>query len=268
MKEGTFMKKIGLIGAGQMGGALLKGLLAANYILPEEIIVSGGKSGTAKALQEELHFVLGQTNVEVAHSDMVILAVTPKIMPSVLTEIKDAISKETLIISLAASMELKEYQDILGSDKKIVRAIPNTPVSIKAGMTAITFGENLTEMECELVNGLFQSVGETVVLAETKINSASTLSGCSPAFIAIFIEALADAGVLNGLSREEAYLLAEQSLIGTAKMALLSGKHPGAIKDDVCSPGGTTIQGVVTLEEYGFRNAVIKAINASTNHKH
>lgn len=89
-----------------------------------------------------------------------------------------------------------------------------------------------------------------------------------PAVLAIFIEALADAGVLNGLSREEAYLLAEQSLIGTAKMALLSGKHPGAIKDDVCSPGGTTIQGVVTLEEYGFRNAVIKAINASTNHKH
>lgn len=268
MKEGSFMKKIGLIGAGQMGGALLKGLLETKTISPEEVIVSGGKSGTAQALQEELHFILGESNVEVAQADMVILAVTPKVMPTILTEIKDVISENTLVISLAASMELQEYQAILGADKKIVRAIPNTPVSIKAGMTAITFGENLTEAECEVVNRLFQSVGETVVLEESKINSASTLSGCSPAFIAIFIEALADAGVLNGLSREEAYLLAEQSLIGTAKMALLTGKHPGAIKDDVCSPGGTTIQGVVALEEYGFRNAVIKAISASTNHKH
>ena len=137
-------------------------------------------------------------------------------------------------------------------------------VSIQAGMTAVSYNDQIGSGERDKTESLFQAVGEVVEVSEAQLNSAGTVSGCSPAFIAIFIEALADGGVLNGLSRKQAYLLAEQAILGTAKLALLSGDHPGIVKDDVCSPGGSTIKGVVALEQFGFRNAVIQAIDAAT----
>lgn len=259
------MRKIGVIGAGQMGGAFIKGLIESKLIAATELLVSGGRGETAKNLQKEIGFILGSSNQEIAEKvDILILAVTPKVMPTVLTEIKTALKSDTLIISLAASMLVEEYQSVLGTEAKVVRAIPNTPVSVLAGMTAISYGENINPSEKEEVAAIFQAVGEIVEVEETQLDSASTLSGCSPAFVALFIEALADGAVLNGLSRQQAYILAEQAILGTAKLALVSGNHPGALKDEVCSPGGSTIKGVVALEQHGFRHAVIQAIDAAT----
>lgn len=259
------MDIIGVIGAGQMGGALLKGLIESEFSAPDSIYVSGGNGETAFLLQKELHFNLCQSNSEVAEkADIVILAVTPQIMPSVLNEIKSSLTPDTLMISLAANMAFSEYAALLNEKIKLVRAIPNTPVSIQAGMTAVSYNEQIGTVEREKTEALFQAVGEIVEVNEVQLSSASTVSGCSPAFIAIFIEALADGGVLNGLSRKQAYLLAEQAVLGTAKLALLSGDHPGVLKDDVCSPGGSTIKGVAALEQFGFRNAVIQAIDAAT----
>lgn len=264
MKRSDEMDIIGIIGAGQMGGALLKGLIESGFSAPDSVYVSGGRGGTAALLQKELHFNLCQSNSEVAEkADILILAVTPQIMPTVLNEIKDAIVPGTLLISLAAGMVFNEYTKLLNEKIKLVRAIPNTPVSIQAGMTALSYNEQIGSSERDKVETLFQAVGEVIEVSETQLNSAGTVSGCSPAFIAIFIEALADGGVLNGLSRKQAYLLAEQAVLGTAKLALLSGDHPGLLKDDVCSPGGSTIKGVVALEQFGFRNAVIQAIDAA-----
>lgn len=251
-----------------MGGALIKGLIESGSIDATEIYVSGGNGQTAKNLQKQLKFTLCLSNVElVEKAEILILAVTPTIIPTILTEIKEVIQPDTLIISLAASMLIQDYITILGSKVKLVRAIPNTPVSVLAGMTAVSYSESITEQDRDEVEELFQAVGEIVEVAEVQLASASTLSGCSPAFIALFIEALADGGVLNGLSRKQAYLLAEQALLGTAKLALITGQHPGELKDDVCSPGGSTIKGVVALEKHGFRNAVIQAIDAATKNE-
>lgn len=265
MKRSDEMDSIGVIGAGQMGGALLKGLIESGFSSSDSVFVSGGSGRTAAILQKELHYNLCQSNSEVAKKvDILILAVTPQIMPTVLNEIKEAIMPGTLLISLAAGMEFSEYTKLLNEKIKLVRAIPNTPVSIQAGMTAVSYNDQIGSSECDKTEALFQAVGEVVEVSEAQLNSAGTVSGCSPAFIAIFIEALADGGVLNGLSRKQAYLLAEQAILGTAKLALLSGDHPGIVKDDVCSPGGSTIKGVVALEQFGFRNAVIQAIDAAT----
>lgn len=261
------MKKVGIIGAGHMAGALLKGLLSANFVDTDHVMISGGKSGKAQSLAQELDCKFTNSNREIVkNSDILILGVIPKIIPQVLNEIKDDIRPDQLLISLAASFSYDDFYGILPDTTAIVRAIPNLPVAVKAGVTSLAWHPHLSAEQVKTVKMLFEAVGAVIDVEEGKLNVASALSGCSPAFFAMFIEAMADAGVMYGLNRKDAYFLAEQAALGTAKSLLDSGQIPAILKDDVASAGGVTIKGIAALEEYGMRNAVIQAIKASTGH--
>lgn len=253
----------GFIGVGHMGGALLRGLLKAGSIKPEDTYISGGTSDRARRLAEELGVRFCRSNAEVAkNSDRLILGILPSIMKEVLLEIRESVSPDTEVISLAASFPLSDLQRTLGADAKLARALPNLPVAVCSGMTAVSFSPSLKEAERSGIRSLFESVGRAAELSEDKLAIASAISGCSPAFVAVFAEAMADAGVYYGLSRKEAYLFSEQAISGTTSAILSEGILPAEFKDRVASPGGTTIKGLAALEQYGFRNAVIQAIHA------
>lgn len=262
------MAKIGIIGVGHLGSALINGLLKSRYIDAGNLFVSGGSSDKAKkmALQLGCHFC--ETNTEVvSQSDILILAVIPKILPDILQQIKSHIKQEHTVISVASSFTLSEFYQYLPQDLAIVRAIPNIPSAVCQGMTAITTSSNIAPQQLALVKGLFSAIGKIAFVEENKLEISGTVAGCSPAYVALFIEALSDAGVLAGLSRDEAYLFSKQAVLGAASVLLDQDMLPAQLKDSVSSPGGTTIRGVAQLEKYGFRNAVIEAIKASAKMK-
>lgn len=250
--------KIGVIGTGNMGGALMDAFCL-------------DKRNTMRAYNrggEKLEHVCARTGAMPAGSaaeaaagcDLVLLAVKPIVMPSVLEEIAPVLQKDQIVVSIAVGLTLDFYTAVLGTDAKIVRAMPNTPASVQAGVTAFTFGEAVTAEEQQAVLELFSLAGGIVVLPERLMNAASALTGSSPAYVYMFIEAMADGGCFAGIPREQAYKMAAQAVLGAAKMVLETGKHPGALKDEVCSPGGTTIRAVAELEKRGMRSAVIEAI--------
>ncbi len=252
--------KIGIIGTGNMGGALM-----------DAFSRDAGNTMTAcNHGQEKLLAVCDRTGAvpvsapaeAVRGADLILLAVKPIIMPQILTEIAPVVTKDQIIVSIAVGLTIQSYEDVLGTDKKIVRAMPNTPAAVQAGMTAFTFNDNLTPQEQEAVLGLFSLAGETAVLPERLMNAVSALTGSSPAYVYMFIEAMADGGCYSGIPRAEAYKLAAQAVLGAAKMVLDTGKHPGKLKDEVCSPGGTTIRGVAELEKSGMRSSIIEAIRS------
>lgn len=250
--------KIGIIGTGNMGGALM-----------DAFCLDGGNSLRAyNQGREKLERVCRRTGAIPAASareaiegcDLILLAVKPIVMPSVLEEIAPAVRPEQLVVSIAVGLTIDFYAQALGRDKKIIRAMPNTPAAVQAGMTAFTFGEKVTEEEQRQVLDLFALAGGTAVLPERLMNAVSALIGSGPACVYMFIEAMADAGCYEGLPRAQAYQLAAQVVLGAGKMVLETGKHPGVLKDEVCSPGGTTIRAVAELERRGMRSAVIEAI--------
>ncbi|MFD2617221.1 pyrroline-5-carboxylate reductase [Terrilactibacillus laevilacticus] len=256
-------KTIGFIGSGNMGSAIIRGLIQAGVVNKEDIIVSSGKSGRKEKLQQEIGFQLKENNVIVAQeSDILFLAVKPHIIPTVLTELKQTMTNETLIVTVAVGLTIQSYKDALGQEAKVIRALPNTPSAVGEGMTSISFESPVTEEDWHAVNKLFSAIGKTEVIDEKLMNAAAAIAGSSPAFVDMFIESLADGGVLNGLPRASAYKLAAQAVLGSAKLVLESGEHPGLLKDQVCSPSGTTIEAVRTLEKHGFRHAVIDAVDA------
>ena len=248
--------KIGVIGTGNMGGAL-------------DAFQKGGHAMRAcNHGRAKLEAVCARTGAEpvdsaaaaIQDAELVLLAVKPIIMPSVLEEIRDNLRPDQILVSIAVGLTLDSYAQVLGADKKLVRAMPNTPAAVQAGMTAFTFGENVTEAEQQRVLDLFSLAGGTAVLPERLMNAVSALTGSSPAYVYMFIEAMADGGVFAGIPRDQAYQLAAQAVLGSAKMVLETGKHPGVLKDEVCSPGGTTIRAVAELEKAGMRSAVMEAI--------
>lgn len=255
------MNTLGIIGAGHMGGSLLVGLLKANYVEPSQVIVSGGTSRKAAALAEELGCTYTPDNAVVAQNcDTLILGVVPKILPQILSEIKKYITSDHLLISLAASFTYADFYKILPADTQIAIGVSNLPVAFNAGITSIAHNHILTDENSKKVNKLFKTVGITTQMNEDKLPASTVIAGCSPAFYAMFVEALADAGVMYGLTRSEAYLLAKQAALGSAQMLLQGNIPPAALKDNVASPGGMTIKGIAALEEHGLRNAVIQAV--------
>lgn len=252
--------KIGIIGTGNMGGALMDA-----FCLDPNNTLRAYNHG-----REKLEAVCGRTGAIPAASaaeaidgcDVILLAVKPIVMPSVLEELAPVLRPEQLVVSIAVGLTIESYSKILGPDKKIVRAMPNTPAAVQAGMTAFAFGPHVTEEEQQTVLDLFSLAGGTAVLPERLMNAVSALTGSSPAYVYMFIEAMADAGCYAGIPRAQAYQLAAQAVLGSAKMVLETGKHPGVLKDEVCSPGGTTIRAVAELERCGMRSAVIEAIKA------
>ena len=258
------MKNIGLIGVGHMGYALLEGLLRSGTAQPQTTYISSKSAQKLKTVAKKTKCIPCKNNTILAKEcDVIILAVSPLVLPQVLEEIKAYVGKKTLLISLAASFTIARIEEALSAPAAIARAIPNIPVSICQGVTSITVAQGLSATHMKVLTQLFESVGKILFVEEKKLDTAIAISGCSPAFAALFIEAMADAGVYAGLSREESYLLSEQAVLGTAATLLEKGMLPAQFKDMVATPGGITIKGIAALEKNGLRHAVIEAIRAS-----
>jgi len=256
-------RKLGFIGVGNMGEALVKGLLASGAARPDQVWVSARRKERIAELVST-YGVHGGSNSEVAReSDVLVLGVKPQILDQVLRGISHDVSQDKLVISVAAGVPIAAIERRLNPPMRIVRAMPNTPATVGAGATAIALGEHATDADLAIARAIFDSVGITVQLEEVQLDAATGLSGSGPAYIFLIIEALSDAGVKVGLSRRAAMQLAAQTVLGSAKLLIESGQHPGMLKDAVTSPGGTAIAGLHTLEAGGLRNVLMNAVEAS-----
>lgn len=258
-------RKLGLIGCGNMSQAMMGGIIKSEVFPSKDVIVADiCKENLAKA-KEKYNVITTTKNTEVASKvDILVLAVKPNIYPIVIKEIKDVVKDDVIIITIAAGIEISRTQEMFGKKLKIVRVMPNTPALVGEGMSALCPNELVTEGELKTVVNIFESFGEAEVVNENLMDVVTSVSGSSPAYVYMFIEALADGAVLDGMPRNKAYKFAAQAVLGSAKMVLHTGKHPGELKDMVCSPGGTTIEAVAMLEEKGFRDAIISTIRACT----
>ncbi len=256
------MAKIGFIGMGNMGTAILLGALKT---FPKEDMIFCAKTlETRRRIYEETGVEYTDTNAECANKcKYLFLAVKPQFYGEVLKEIRYMITPEHVLISLAPGKTIAELKLELGNDKRVVRAMPNTPAMIGEGMTALSCRlEEFSDVEQNILGKIFNSLGRMEYVDEKLMDAVVCASGSSPAFAYIMIEALADGAVRCGMPRKQAYVFAAQALRGAASMVLETGEHPGALKDQVCSPAGTTIEGVAVLEACGMRNAVLKASEA------
>lgn len=256
------MKKIGFIGAGNMGYPLLCG--AIKQFGKEQVTFRCAHEEKNKMIETETGVSSAPSLRELVQQvSVIVLAVKPQFFDDILTEIKEDIRADHTIVSMAPGVTIEYLSNALGKIPTIVRTMPNTPAMVGEGMTAICFGNQEIKEENEtLITKLFEAVGKTVILKESLMDASIIASGSSPAFLYLFMEALADGAVKYGIPRAQAYEMVAQTMIGAGKMLLETKEHPGKLKDNVCSPGGTTIAGVAALEEHGFRNAVIKACDA------
>ncbi len=257
-------RTIGLLGAGNMAEAMIRGLVSAK-VAADGISASGPRQDRLNQLTDRYGIHTTTDNIElVARAQVLVLAVKPQIIHSVLAEIAEHVAAETLVISIAAGVSIASIEERLPSGAHVVRAMPNTPALVQAAATAISAGEHASNEDLALATFIFDAVGITVVLAESQLDAVTGLSGSGPAYIFLILEALADAGVKVGLSRRNAQKLAAQTVMGSAKLLLETGQHPGQLKDMVTSPGGTAIVGLHTLEEGGLRTTLINAVESAT----
>jgi pyrroline-5-carboxylate reductase len=258
-------QKVGFIGGGNMGEALIKGLLAANLVPPEAIYASDVRIERLRALDQQYGVQLLQENAELVREvDIVILAVKPQILPSVVRQVAAAVTKRKLLISIAAGVSTTTIRAALGKDARLIRVMPNTPALVLEGVTAIAKAEGLEPGDLDTAGEIFSAVGRVVTLDEDLMDAVTGLSGSGPAYVAVVVESLADGGVKMGLDRITAMTLATQTVVGAARLMLETGMHPGALKDMVSSPGGTTIAGIAAMEEGGIRDTLIKTVERAT----
>ena len=256
-------KKIGLIGTGKMGEALIKGILHARLVPPDNIYASDADFVKLQSLAKEHKINTCRDNCgAVVKSDVLIIAVKPQIVPAVLKEIKNSI-KNQLIISIAAGVPIETFENALPDGTKVVRVMPNIAATVKEAASAISPGSAVSKEDEAIAGEIFNAIGRTVILPEHLMDAVTGLSGSGPAYIFMIIEALADGGVHEGLDRKTAKLLAAQTVLGAAKMVLDNGTHTGELKDMVTSPGGTTIRGIRVMEERGVRVAMMNAVIAA-----
>ena len=256
-------KKIGFVGGGNMAQAIIGGLVKSGQIAPENIWVFDRKPETNQALAQQYGIHAAASAEALAQEvDILFGATKPAVLPGVLKSLANALKKEAVVVSIAAGVSLESLATVLGHDRKIIRAMPNTPALVNQGMTSVTPNALVSEQEVADVVAIFRSFGKAEVVSEYLIHPVVGVSGSAPAYVFMFIEAMADAAVLGGMPRAQAYQFAAQAVKGSAEMVLESGKHPGELKDMVCSPAGTTIEAVKVLEEQGFRAAVINAVEA------
>lgn len=253
---------LGFIGGGAMAEALLSGIVAHGLARPEEVWVSDIDANRVSYLRQTLGVQAASDNNEVLQKcQVVFLAVKPQVAPTVLSGLKGRWEKKHLVVSIMAGVPLA-YLEQHTDPARLVRVMPNTPCLVQTGAAAIAGGSNATPKDVTTVKELLSAVGKTVVLDEGLLDAVTGLSGSAPAYVYMFIEALADGGVMAGLPRPVAQTLAAQTVLGAAKMVLETGEHPGNLKDKVASPAGTTIAGIATLEEGGFRGLVLDAVLA------
>jgi pyrroline-5-carboxylate reductase len=260
-------KKLGFIGGGNMAEAMIKGLLSAGFIEAKNIDVSDPIASRLEFLHSEYKIKTTTDNREVVEKcDIIILAVKPQSVKKVLRGISDLVDSGKLVVSIAAGISIATLESNLEKGRKVpvVRTMPNTPALVQEGVTALAPGSHVTKADMLLAHRLFEAVGKTVDVDEVHIDAVTGLSGSGPAYIFMIIEALSDAGVKMGLPRNVANILTVQTVLGSAKLARESGKHPGELKDMVTSPGGTTISGLHTLEAGGLRTTLMNAVEAAT----
>ena len=258
------MATLGFIGTGNMGGALARA--ACKSIPSDQVFLSNRTAEKAKALAEELDCRVADNEAIAESADFIFLGVKPQIMADLLAEIGPVLAKREsrfILVTMAAGLTIARIQELAGGNYPVIRIMPNTPAAIGEGMILYACGEGVAQTEEKVFLDAMAGAGRFSPLPEKLIDAGSAVSGCGPAFVDLFIEALADGGVACGLPRAAAMEYAAQMVLGSARLVLESGKHPGVLKDAVCSPGGTTIQGVRTLEEAGFRGAVMDAVIAA-----
>ena len=258
------MLKLGFIGAGNMGSAILRGLIAAQYLSADDMAICDLSARKLEQLSDEIPgLTCTESDQELAEMcDMIILAVKPQYMEETIDHIFGELNGKS-VISIAAGWTVDQIAHALeGSGAAYLRAMPNTPAMVGEGMTAICEDTTFDQDDFEFAKGIFDAVGRTVVLPEKLFDGVIAISGSSPAYVFMMIEAMADAGVKEGLPRAVAYEMAAQALLGSALMVLQSDTHPAALKDAVCSPAGTTIEAVEELERKGFRAAIMDAMKA------
>lgn len=257
------MYKLGFIGCGNMGKAMMGGIINSGQLKASEIMVSDLNEAALTQAHEELGIHTTTDSVTLAKEcEIIVVAVKPNIYGIVLEQIKAVLEDSKIIVTIAAGITLDFVENILGSDKKIVRTMPNTPALVGEGMTAMCPNKNIDKDTQDYILSLLSAFGKTEIVGEYLIDSVIGVSGSSPAYVFMFIEAMADAAVLAGMPRAQAYTFAAQAVYGSAKMVMETGMHPGALKDMVCSPGGTTIEAVKMFEKTGLRSAVIESMTA------
>ena len=260
-------KKICIIGTGNMGEALISGLISSASSKPENIICTDVREAVLNQIEQTYGVRTTTKNLEaVADSDIVIYAVKPQIMAAVLNETADKLDMSKIIISIAAGVPMEAIESCLNKKLRLIRVMPNIAAAVKEAATAVAAGKHASEEDIKLAMAVFNSIGKTVFIPENYLMDAITgLSGSGPAYIFLIVEAMADAGVKVGLSRQEALYLSAQTVLGAAKMLMETQEHPGQLRDRVTSPGGTAIAGLATLESGGLRTTLINAVEVATN---
>ncbi len=254
--------KLAFIGAGNMAQAMIAGILRHGLVEAEEMIATAASRATIDKVASEYGVAVSLDNRQAAEAEMVVLAVKPIYYESVIQEIRDVVTENQIIITIAAGKSIDWVENAFGGRRKIIRTMPNTPALVGEGITGVCPNENITEEELKQVCALLEGFGKAEVINESLMDAVVAVSGSSPAYVFMFIEAMADAAVAEGMPRAQAYRFAAQSVLGSAKMVLETGKHPGELKDMVCSPAGTTIEAVKVLEEKGFRGTVMDCMHA------
>lgn len=257
--------QIGFIGCGNMATAIIKGIIRNNLVSAKDIIGADLSKASLKQIQNEHGILVTADNKEVVNkAEILFLSVKPQFYETVIEEIRDTVTSAQLIITIAPGKTLEWLEQQFQKPVKLVRTMPNTPALVGEGITAACRNANVTDEEFEDVTKILQGFGRCEVVPEHLMDVVTAVSGSSPAYVFMFIEAMADAAVADGMPRAQAYEFAAQAVLGSAKMVLETGKHPGELKDMVCSPGGTTIEAVRVLEEKGMRSAVFEAMKACT----
>jgi pyrroline-5-carboxylate reductase len=258
-------KKIGFIGFGKMAQAMAGGMIHSELVRADQIMASMRTEKSRTLAAEQFGIEVSAVNRDIAVSaDVLFLAVAPYTYFEVIEEIKEDINPEAIIITVAAGITTSDVENAFGKKVKVVRTMPNTPSLVGAGMTAVSVNSEITDEDLETVEKLLSSFGKVEIVAEEQMDTIPAISGSSPAYVYMMIEAMADGGVRQGLTRDQSYRLAAQAVLGAAQMVLETGKHPGELKDQVTSPGGATIAAVSTLEQERFRGAIIAAMDSCT----
>ena len=257
--------RVAVLGAGKMGGILLQAFLKQNLFAPDQIHATVGHAERALALSTQWGVDVSTDNLKAASkADLILLGVKPLQVPDLIAEIRPALTKTKTLVSFAASVKTRAIEDAAGLEIAVIRAMPNTPSALGAGAAALCRGRFVSAKQMELAQRIFETVGRTVTVEEKHMDAVTGLSGSGPAYIYIIIEALAEAGVKVGLSRDVATQLAAQTVFGAGKMVLETGYHPALLKDAVTTPAGCTIDGILELEEGGLRVTLIKAVMRAT----
>ena len=248
--------KLGFIGCGNMANAMIAGIIGNGICKAEETIGTAKSEASRVRVNKEFGIYMTEDNKEAAEkADVIVLSVKPQFYEEVICEIKDVMKDNQIVVTIAPGKTLAWLEEKFGKPVKLVRTMPNTPAMVQEGMTGVCKNTYVTESEMERVCDILRGFGEVEIIPERLIDAVVTVSGSSPAYVFMMIEAMADAAVAEGMPRKQAYKFAAKAVMGSAKMVLETGKHPGELKDMVCSPAGTTIEAVKVLEAAGFRSA-------------